>query len=810
MNVVWINETLRSWRRRPGATLATIASLLVAIALFAAIASVLQAFLFRPSLVRDIDRVVRVRERVDNAADQAVFSLSPRVFDAWRAGQTVFDDMAAATTQNVAMQGADGTSDALPAALVTANFFHVLGIAPQLGRDFAAGEDRSGRATVALLSDATWRQRFNADPAILGRALRIDGRSYTVVGVMPPHLSHPYGAALWLPMRWDEVVRQPGGNYLYAPARLRNGVGIGAAQSSLSTLAATLHRGHPEFGPTNAASLSPLRAESLRDLAPTLWLLFAGACFVVFVAVLNTATMFYAQSLAGARATAVRIALGAGRRALFRRALVRSGALVATATAGALLVASQLVTPLFALSGNASIREFDSVARLDLPTLCWIAGAAAIIVVVLAWFEVRRSFDGLPAGGLGVRDASAGPGLRKRLAAATIAQCALAFVLAAAALLVTLGYRHLRTMDRGYAPDALVLADLTIPLARYPDTAARNALVGRLLDGLRNTPGVEAAAGSTVTPDFEGDWSGRFVVPGRAPLPAPGYELANHRLVTPGYFATLGMTLLAGRDFDRVSPERDTHAVIVSQQFAAHAWPGGSAIGKTVGRVDGNAHVVADLSVIGVVGNVVEAVRDPLAPAQRTWYLSTTAGTDYDFAAITVAVRSSMPPLQVAGAMRRTLAQVDDELAWANLATMRSRLARSVGREQLGSLLFTLFAASSLLIAFAGVYAALAFLVETSRREFGIRLALGALTRQIARRIVLQALGLVVLGLAAGALLALPALHLVASYVHGVRVSDAWALVPLGLALVGPALVAGCAAAWRAAATDPIEALRHE
>jgi predicted permease len=784
-------------------------ALAFAIALFAAIVSVLQAFLFRPSMVRDIDRVVRVREHIAENAGTALLNMSPRVFDAWRSAQTVFESMAAATTQSVAMRG-DAGSDSLQAGMVTANFFQVLGIAPQLGRDFQPGEDVTGRDGVVVLGDATWRQRFNADPNIVGRQLRIDDQLRTVIGVMPPHLSHPYGAEIWLPLRWDELLRMPSGNFLYAPARLRAGIDVATAQASLSALAMSIHQAQPQLGQTNSAQVTSLREEILGNLRPTLWLLFACAGFVMLIATLNAATLFYAQSLSDARATVVRIALGATRGALFRRALVRSGVVVGVAVVLALFAAAQLYAPLWALSGNASIREFDSIARLDFSSLTWIVCAAALVAAALALFDVRQAFASTPSIGLGTRDATADRGMRKRLAIATTTQCSLSFILVAASLLVTLGYQRLLTMDRGFNSENLLVADLTFPLERYPTAAARDAFLGNLFQSLRAMPGVQTVGASTFTPDQLGDWAASFVIPGHAPLPDPGYELTNHRLVTPDYLSTMAIPLVAGRDFDRANPARDIASVVVSRSFAEHAWPNEDAIGQSVARLNSQKQISARLTVIGVAGDVVEASRDPDAPTTRAWYMSTEAGSNYDYAAISVVVRTAVAPTQLVAGMRQALARLDPELAWYRLAPMPVRLAESVNREQLSSFLFATFAVCALLIALGGLYGALAFMVETSRREFGVKLALGAQSRQVLGDILWRALRLAATGVALGALCALPLMKLVGTYVYGANLRDTWTLLPLAVAVLVLAALVGFIPARRAARVDPIVALRSD
>lgn len=796
---------LRGIVRRPAPAIMAIAVLAVAATLFISITSIVSAFLLRPSMVHDIDRVVRVRERISAATGAARLNVSPQMFDAWRKAQNVFSDMAAATTQNVALQG-ERYSDSLSAGVVTTDFFRVLGIAPQLGRDFAAGEDTGSGSDVVLLGDAIWRKRFGADPHVVGRVLRIDGRQRTVIGVMPAGLSHPYGAELWLPFGWDELMRRVPGHFLYVPARLRDGIDVAAAGKALDALTSAIHRARPELGQADAANLTPLREEMLRDLRPTLWLLFGCAAFVMLVAILNVATLFHAQNVADAGAHFVRLALGATRGALFRRALARSGLVVVPALAVATLAATQLLAPLAQLGGNASVREFDSVARLDAPTCACILATGLLLMLALAAADMRRGAPSTMRADASTRGGSRDHGARRRLALAAITQCMLSFALAAAAMVVTLGYQRLLTLDRGYRRADLVAADLAFPSARYATPADRDALVKRLLESLRAEPDIEAAAGSTVTPDYGGDWVVRFVAPGRAPPSDTGYESTNHRLVTPGYFAAMGMRLRTGRDFDATNPQRDANAVVVSRSFADYVWPGLDPLGRTLDRLDMQRNVIARLHVIGVVEDVVEAVRDPDAPASRSWYLPTTVGTDYDYAAITIVARGATE--RTAAAMRTTLARIDPELAWYNLEPMETRLAESVSRERLGSFLFSLFALCAVATALCGLYGTLAFVAETCRHEFGVRFALGARPGQVLSAQLLGALRLAAIGIGGGLLLALPLIRLVGAYVYGVSLHDAWAVPLLGIAMLALAVLASLAPARRAARVPPMEALR--
>lgn len=805
----YLGETWRGLRRRPAPAIAAILALAFAIGLFSAMVSVLQAFLFRPLILHDVDQVVRVRERISASAGTNIISPSPAMFDALRRNQNVFEDMAAATAQGVALQG-NLENESLRAALVTANFFHVLGIAPHSGRDFQAGEDMSGRDGVVLLSDSVWRNRFNADPSIVGRVLHIDGEARTVIGIMPANFSHPYEAELWLPFRWDTVLRQSSGNFLYVPARLRPGMTIAAAQAGLDMTARVIHAQQPELGQSDATSLTSLRDETLGDLQTTLWVLFASALFVLLVATFNTAAVFYAQGVADARATLVRVALGASAGALFRRALARSVCVVGVATVVGMVTATRFFSPLLALTGDSSLNEFDAVVRLDFPTIMWICVASAVMVFALAALDVHYARSLTSSAGFGTRGTSTDRGTRRRLSVATVVQCAMSFVLAAVGLFVTLGYGHLLDMDRGFRSDNVLLADLAFPATRYPTPESRNVLLDNLLAELRAIPDVDSASAATVTPDYQGSWAASFVVPGRAPLPEPGNEPTNHRLVTAGYLGTLGIRLLDGRDFDGVNPLRDANSVIVSKSFAEHAWPGEPAVGKVVTRRDRQNQTIATLTVIGVVADVVEATRDPYAPSARSWYMSTAAGSNYDFSRITLAMRARNSPVDLAAALRRTLTRLDPELAASHVSPMNVRLAESLSRERLSSFLYSLFASCALLISLCSLYGTLSFVVETNRQEFAVRLAIGAQPRQVLLNILSRSLRLVTIGITLGVLFSIPAAKIVGSLVQGATLGDSWALLPLVAIMILLALVASFLPARRASAIDPMVALRNE
>lgn len=799
---------LRTLARRPTATVPAIVALALALGLGIATFSTINAFLFRPLAIADIERVVRLRETVSTAGGEEAHSLSPGSFDAWRRANQVFADMAAATGGDATITGA-GDPERLQAGIVTANFFSVLGIPPQLGRDFAPGEDGAGSDGVVLLSHRVWEQRFQRDAAVLGQVLTIDGVARTVIGVMPRNLHHPYSAEIWIPLRIDQAIANGSGNYLYAPARLKDGVSLSQAEDGMDALASAVHDANPTFM-GDGAELTPLRDELLGDLRPVLWLLLAGAVFVLGIAVLNVGNLMYARGVLEARDTAVRAALGARTTDLFRRALAANLALAGAATALGIGGAALVLEPLLGLSGAASIDEFDAVARLDPPTVAFAVLAALAVALALAALESWRARRVAPTAALAAeaRGGSLSRPVQLRLKTLVAAQCALSFAVAVGAVMVTAAYRELTTMDRGYHGEEVWLADVAFPLQRYPDRASRERFLTQVIERLQALPGVEGAAAASVTPDFPGSWGASFTVPGReAPTP-PGYEMVNHRLATAGYFATLGIPLLAGRDFDAGNPERDRDGVIVSREFAEEMWPGVEAIGKTLTRRTREGPRA--YTVLGVVGDVAESEQASGWTVTRAWYLPTLAGTDYDFSGMTLVVHAAAAAPGFGRQIQEAVWAVDRGLAVSAVMPMPARLAETYSRERFSGFLYGMFGSTALAIALIGLYAALAFLTAARRKELGIRLALGARPRRLVAAIAAGAVRLAALGVAAGLPLAWWLSRRLAENFEGLTAIEPSAFVMPGLALLAASTLAALVPAFTAARVDPMQVLREQ
>lgn len=801
-----MNKAWREILRRPGVSATAWLALALGIALNTAMFSVVEGFLLRPLPVDDIGAVVRVREVVRTDGSEQVFSMAPDSFAAWREHNGAFTDMAAATGAELTLTGGE-MPVRLQAAQVTANFFDVLGVRPLHGRTFVDGEDRAGTNDVVLLSDAAWRAHLGGELDAIGDTLMLDGRAHTVIGVMPPGLHHPYNAEIWVPFAFDALLASPSaGHSLYVPARLRPGLDLTSATARLDAMIAALGDDRPGLT-ANASQLTPLRDELLGSLRPVLYVLLGNSLLVLLLAVANVTNLLYARSIGERHETALRVALGAGRAHLFARALARHALLLGGACAAALAFSSLVAEPLLGLSAAASIDEFDSGASVNPATIGYAVAAAAAIALLLAWLEARAAYSVPPSTALARgRGAGLPAGLRWRLGALVVLQIALSFALAGGATLVATGYDRMVHGERGYEVDGLTVASLSFPEDRYPDTASRAAFVGALLTRAGASPGVASVAAATVTPDFPGAWGAAYVVPGHEPPAQPGYELTNHRLASAGYFATMEIPLVAGRDFDAVNGERDANTVIVSRAFAERYWGSAAdALGRTVNRLARGEGV--PLTVIGVVGDVAEAEQSSGWDVAHAWYLPLTAGTAYDFGAVSIVLRGSPT---AAAALRAAVREIDPELALADVLPMSERLASSFSRERMSRFLFGVFGVVSCVIALIGLIGALHFVISLRRREFGIRMALGASSTHVAGGVMRQSLGVTVAGIALGLPLLAGIVALLRSYFVGVDLGDSMLLVATAGVLLAAAALAGLAPARNAARTPPAHALLEE
>jgi putative ABC transport system permease protein len=806
-DLVWSG---RRMRRNLGLTTAVVLSLGLTLGANIATFGVLNAFLLRPLAIRDIARVVRVRENLASPGEAAdLRSLSAASYGPWRANQRAFTDIAAATDTNLTLTGA-GEPERFRAAMVSANFFPLLGIRPLLGRNIAPDEDRPGRDQVVMLAYDTWQKHFGGDPGVIGRTVRLNARPYTMIAVMPRGLHHPYEADMWVPLAYRE---SPGlDQEYYAPARLKPGVTLAQARAQMNAMVARLHQADPRAGTPRAADLSPLRGELVGDIDKLLYLLSAAAAFVLLIACVNVSNLLLAQGLQQGTEVAVRVALGATRGRLARQVLTYSLALALLGAALGALLAGWAMKPLVALSPAYALGEFDIEPRFDLATVGFtLAGAVAvgfIFGMVPALRVSRHSISGaLQEGG---RTRSLGTAGRRLLAGLVVAEVALSLVLLAGAGLIVRSFQKLQGEDRGFDPRHVLSFNVPFPDFKFADGRQKAAFVRNALANLRAIPGVVAAGATTTEPLFTGTMAAGFNVEGRPAANERGTHLLHHRIVTPGYLESLRVPRLAGRFFDDRDRAGGPRVVVVSRSLAERYWPGvplESVVGRRVkrGRYDTQRPW---LTVVGVAGSIAET-HDEVLVNDDAWYLPYDQLID-EIDSLTFTLRTRGQPLALVAAARDAVHAANKDEPLYSVMSMEQRFARRTTPARFSTAIYTAFGLLGLVLAAIGIYGVLAFSVNQRRREIGIRGALGAEPGQIRSLVLGSALRLAGAGLALGVAGALALTRFLSSQLYQVSARDPLALAAALLGLAAISLLSSYLPARRAARIDPVGALRGD
>ena len=795
-----------AWRTmwaRPAASLVVVASIGMAIGASTAAFSVVNAFLWRSWGSRATDEVVRVREdyaRPGQAPDVRGFTMAN--FGPWQRNNTVFEAMAAGTGSSATLVVED-RPERVAAGVISANFFDVLGIRPALGRTFTADEDTPARRDAVLLGDALWRGRFNADPRVVGRTIRLNGRVRTIVGVMPRGLKHPYQSDLWVPLGYREDATNTAG--IYVPARLKPGVTLAQANEEMDAMAARLWQSHPTPDTPTGAQVSRLRPEMLGRLTGVLYALAGAALLVLLIAVANVSNLLLAQSLEQQSEAAVRTALGASRLRLVRQ-FVTYGLLLSSA--GGLLgvmLTFWSVEPLVALSPLYGAGEFDIQPRLDSPTLTFtiaitIAVGIAFGVLPAVAMARARASDVLRSIG---RSGTLSLGSRRWLKGLVVAELALAFVLLVGASVMGQGLLALHRESWGFVRHDVTTFDVALSPLRYPQRAQQEAFVHGLLERLTAVPGVVAAGATSTPPFYAGTEAAPFSIDGTPPPPR-GFFLAHSRAVTPQYFEALGIPLIAGRVFGDTDTATSPPVVIVSQSMAERYWPGRNPLGKRLkrGRIESGWPW---MEVVGVAGNLRENPSDEI-PGSDAWYLPYRQPASGGIGELTYVVKTS-PGASIVPSLRNAVAQSDPEVPIFDAVTMDERFLRFTATERLSANLTAMLGVMGVFLAGVGVYAVLAFSVRRRLPELGIRAALGASPSEVRWAVVREGALLVAVGVASGAAVSAFVRPLLDANLFPVGVSEAAAvaLAAAGIALV--AAVSTIVPAARASRVDPVRAL---
>jgi predicted permease len=802
-----IRFAVRSLRRSPTLTIAVVLTLALCIGATTAVFSVVYAVLFRPLPFANPTELVLFREVWKGMPG----SMSVGNWADAKREDRLFAHLVPMSGVSVNLAGSD-VPENVTGARVGWDFFRLLGVAPAIGRGFLPDEDRPGSDGVVVLSDGLWRRRFGADRGIIGREIRIDGVPRQVIGVMPASLDYAlYDEELWLPAAFTpEQLAQHDEHYLTVLGRLKPGVSLSQVQPELDRIARDLQERYPQENSQRGLGVANLHEELIRDYRTRLFVLLGAVAFVLLIACANIANLLLARATARARETAIRAAVGAGRRHIVRHALTESLVLAAGGGALGVLAAYWGVAALVAL-GPADIPRLG-LARVDGPVLAFVLLLTLGAGLVFGLAPAARMAAQLPQDALKEGGRTGQAGRRDRLRSAlVVGEIALALVLLTGAGLLIRSAIALNDVDPGFDQRGVLVGRVSLPASGYASPEASEQAFERIAERLGQAPGVTAAGLVSAAP-FEGGGDNGLVPEGR-PLNIESAVQSDMRLVTPGYFQTMGLRLRMGRVFTPQDRAGAPLVMVINQTLARRAWPGQDPIGKRVACCepgpDGGPNwktvvgVVADVHARGLARAAPPEFYLPMAQAPN-------AAWRWIDRTMTLALRTAGEPMTAAPAMRDAVWSLDRSLPVYSIATMGERRTESLASSRFSTMLLTAFGGIALLLAAIGVYGVISYGVTQRAQEIGIRVALGAGRARVLRLVVGHAAALTGVGLLLGLAGAMLLSRLMGGLLFQVSPTDPPTLGAGVLVLSGVALLAALLPAERAARLDPSVTLRAE
>jgi putative ABC transport system permease protein len=786
-------------------TLAAVLALGLGVGATTAIFSVVNTVLLRPLPYREPDRLVWITQSLPRFKSRIVTGAD---FLEWAKQHEVFEYAAAFSSRNFNLTQVD-TPERLSAGLVSAEFFPMLGVQPLLGRAFLPEEDRPGRNNVVLLSHDLWRRRFGGDQSVVGKAVTLDGERYTVLGVLPQgfHIFGQYD--VWAPLALDPVTefRRQRMSIVWAMARLKPGATMEQARAQVSTVAKRMEQQYPQGYQGVQVMVLPLHERLVGNLRLSILALFGAGGFVLLIACANVANLLLGRGLARVKEIAIRAALGADRLRLVRQFLTESILLGVLGGTTGLLLATWAMHALVALipsslPGAQGVKIDYSVLvfalLLSLATGVFFGLAPAFATTKIDLSSTLKEGGGSPV----VR---VGPFRFRNLL--VIGELALTLVLLVGAGLMVRSFVRLRDVNPGFRPQNVLSMAIELPRSKYPEPARQAAFFREVLHRVQTLPGVQSAATTSQLPMAQGMGDqALFSIEGEpAWAPEEGAQrLVNQLVVSSDYFRTMGIPLVKGNCFTDRDMQENSGKVLINESLARRFFPGKDPLGKRLklGFPEGPEPW---LSIVGVAGDVrLQTLEDEAGPAIYMSYLEVG-----DLGSARLVVRGAVDPNGLALAVATEVRSVDKNQPVYDMKTMEERLEASVAPRRFKTLLLGIFATMALLLAGVGIYGVMSYSVAQRTHEIGVRMALGANSSDVLRTIVGEAGLLVVLGIALGLAGAMGLTHLLAGLLYGLKATDPVTLMAVSLLLSGVALLASYFPARKAAAVDPVVALRE-
>jgi putative ABC transport system permease protein len=812
MESLWLDLRygFRMLIRTPSFTVVAVGVLAVGIAAGTAIFSVVNAVLLRPLPYSEPDRLLLVQESLPKL-NLRTGAVSAAEYWDYKDGNEVFSNIACFTTENLNLTG-QGEASRIQVARVSASLFSLLGGSPKIGRTFTEDEDKPGTGAVVLISERLWRARFGSDADIAGQSVKLDEKSYTVIGVMPARFQFPStdntfsdAVDLWVPLAMtDEDRGRRADSFDYGViGRLQPGVTIEQARSDIQAIAGRMQQAHPDVYKGNieiAANVIGLDEEMVKPVRTVLLVLLGAVGLVLLVGCANVANLLLARSQTRVKEMAIRTAVGASSRRLIRQLMIESLLLSILGGGLGLLLASWAVDLIVKFGpGNVPrLLEVNLDARVLLFTLAVsvVTGVIFGLAPAIHCSRVNLNESLKESGGR-----TTGSRASKRMRGALIVfETASALVLLIGAGLLIDSFVRLLDSPPGFDPEGVVVARTSMPAARYPKIELGKQMYKRALEGIGSLPGVKAVSVASNLPLADG-WTIGFRIEDED---QSTYHTSSNTWVSDDYFKAMGVQLLAGRGFDERDREGVTPVVVISQSFARKFWPGEEPIGK---RIRWGGWGVEWLTVIGVVADVRVASLEK-EPAPGTYMpIFQVPRTRRNVVFI---ARTSGDPAALVSAMRERIRAVDEELPVYDIRTMNDVIAESVEQRKFAMLLISIFAAVALLLSSVGLYAVMSNLVAQRTREVGIRLALGARRWDVVKLVVRQGALLALAGVSLGLVCSFALTRAMESLLYGVSAREPLVFILIPLLLTGVALGACLVPARRATKVDPMVALRCE